>query len=133
MSILTRVRYTAPLREKVAGETAVKASGGGSPWDVPGLAAEVGALLGGPTKSAAEARAARERPDARALVAASPKLSQDVERCQEALGSARATVREAFGTAQAKESPAVEAWLALMDEVLNFGEAMTGALLRQSA
>ena len=92
---------------------------------MPGLAADIGALIGGPKAPAAAA-------DARSLVSASPKLSQDVQRCQDALGSARASVRGAFGTSQAKDSPAVEAWLALMDEVLNFGQAMTGALLKQS-
>lgn len=104
----------------------MKGPGGGSPWDVPGLANDVGALISGPTRSASARR------DVGALVDASPKLSEDLQSCQDALGSARTTVRDAFGTAQAKENPAVEAWLALMDEVLNFGEAMTGALLRQS-
>jgi hypothetical protein len=97
-------------------------SPGGSPWDVPGLGVDVNALIGSPPA----------KTDARTLVAASPRLSQNVERCQDALVSARSTVREALGGGHAHETPAVEAWLALMDEVLNFGEAMTNALLNQA-
>jgi hypothetical protein len=95
---------------------------GGSPWDVPGLGADVNALIGG----------AAPKADARALVAAIPKLSENVERCQGALILARSSVREALGPGHAHETPAVEAWLALMDEVLNFGEAMTNVLLNQT-
>jgi hypothetical protein len=96
---------------------------GGSPWDVPGLRVDVNALIGG--------AAAKAPVDARALVAASPQLSKNVERCQDALASARSTVHEAFGGGHAQETPQVQAWLALMDDVLNFGEAMTSALLSQ--
>ena len=108
--------------DAVAGETIVKGPGG-SPWDVPGLKVDVNALIGG---------APGAPTDARTLVAGSPRLSESVERCHDALGSARSSVREALGGGHAHETPAVEAWLALMDEVLNFGETMTNALRGQA-
>ena len=119
----------------------MKGPGGGSPWDVPGLGVDVGALLGdvAPPRPAARPstapRASMSAPsdDARALVGSSPQLTENVERCQNALGTARSSVREAFGTGRKQESAEVQAWLALMDEVLNFGEALTGVLLSQKA
>jgi hypothetical protein len=105
---------------------------GGSPWDVPGLKVDVNALIGGaPAKASGGEAPAKPSGDARALVAASPQLSANVERCQDAVVAARSTVQEALGGGHAHETPQVEAWLALMDEVLNFGEAMTNALLNQ--
>lgn len=107
---------------------------GGSPWDVPGLGVDVGALLGDATgtKRAAAPRPGPPETNLPALVASSPPLAECVERCQDALGAARTSVRGALGADRARETPAVEAWLALMDEVLAFGQVMTGVLLSQS-
>lgn len=109
--------------------------GGSSPWDVPGLRVDVGALLGDVAPDAPASRPATQRAQGAAvgaLVKASPGLAENVERCHDAIGAARSTVRDALGAGQAQETPQVEAWLALMDEVLNFGESLTGVLLREA-
>ena len=104
-------------------------------WDVPGLGVDVDALLSDKAAPAAArptaAPAVRAPPPAVAvheIVGASPELAQSVDACHDALDSARATVHRALGSGHTHDAPAVEAWLALMDEVLNFGQAMTNAL-----
>lgn len=101
---------------------------GGSPWDVPGLGVDVDALLGDKPNAATPAPPAPTR-DARAIVSDSPELAVTVERCQDALVAARHTLHDALGGGHTHDAPEVEAWMALLDEVLNFGQAVTGALL----
>jgi hypothetical protein len=121
-----------------AGERSVNARGSGSMWDVPGLGVDVDALLSDkpaaprPRPTGAAARPMTEAgPPARhasELVSANRGLAEQVEACHEAIDTARETLHHALGRGRTHDAPAVEAWLALMDEVLNFGQAMTSAL-----
>ena len=95
---------------------------------MPGLGVDVDALLDDKAARPAAPATSAPRQDARALVSGTPGLTETVERCHEALDTARETLHHALGSGRTHDTPAVEAWLALMDEVLNFGQAMTGAL-----
>ena len=107
----------------------------GSFWDVPGLGDEVGDLLGDPTGG--NSPAPRRRPavpptvDARALVRDSVKLGSNLRDCRDALGGARRAIENGIDGGGQRE-PAVQAWLALMDELLLFGERMSARLLEMT-
>ena len=94
----------------------------GTPWDVKGLDQDVGQLLG---ELSGENSAVP--------LATPPSFLPEVQKCRNAVASARATIALAHTVDDERMTPVTEAWLGLMDELLTFGETMTNVLLERAS